>query len=58
MPVVRKGEVEVRRIDDVAGALAAEQAALEQILLAAAARLADRGGPAVARSNRAARRAR
>src|SRR3954454_460704 len=34
-PVVREGEVEVLRIDDIAGALPAEQTALEEVLLAA-----------------------
>ena len=46
MPVVREGEVEVRRVDDLARALATEQAALEQVLLPAAAGLAHRGGAA------------
>ena len=45
-PVVREREVEIRRIDDLARALAAEQAALEQVLLPAAAGLAHRGGTA------------
>ena len=43
-PVVGEREVEICRIGDLAGALAAEQAAFEQILLPAAAGLAHRGG--------------
>ena len=59
VPVVRERELEVRRIDDLAGALAAEQAALEQVLLAAAPRLADRRRTRRSRARtRAARRAR
>src|SRR5436305_6432539 len=45
-PGVREREVEVRRTYHLAGALAAEQASLEQVLLPAASRLAYRGGPA------------
>ena len=44
VPVVREREVEIRRIDDLAGGLAPEQTALEQVLLCAAARLAHRVG--------------
>ena len=51
VPVVRKSEVEIRRLDDLAGALAAEQAAFEQVLLAAAPGLRAPADPPVARSN-------
>ena len=46
MPVVREREVQIRRIDDLARALATEQTALEQVLLPAAAGLAHRRGAA------------
>ena len=50
-PVIGEREVEIRRIGDLAGALAAEQAALEQILLPAAAGPRTSADPPVARSN-------
>ena len=46
MPVVREGEVEISRIDDLAVALATEQAPLEEVLLPAPAGLANSGGAA------------
>jgi hypothetical protein len=57
--VVREREVEIRRIGDLARALAAEQAALEQVLLPVAAGLAHRGRTPRSRARtRAARQAR
>ena len=46
VPVVRERELEIRRLGDLAGALAPEQAALEQVLLSAASGFGDRGGAA------------
>ena len=51
VPVIRKRELEIRRSDDFTGALAAEQAALEQVLLAAAPGRTNSTDPPVARSN-------